>query len=170
MMKIGADYQLLVITFLLSLRDSQGLLGCGAYEKPNRTAIEKCVLIEEVFENALLSDKTNLHILRDTFFSSLHPSPHLLGIDYYVIIDDDFDHIKTIWTNSKVFTVIDSFILHNFQSGIMILVYYIEGKLFPQTINLHLNVSGFNISIGEYLYGTIIITQRVSLLITLCCN
>ena len=162
MIKIGAGYQLLVIT-LLSLRDSQGLLGCGAYERPNRTVIEKCVLIEEVFENALLSDKTNLHILRDTFLSSLHPSPHLLDIDYYVIIDDDFEHIEITWTNSKVFTVIDSPILHNFQSGIMILVYYMEGKLFPQTIHLNLNISGFNFSEYEYFYGAIIITQRVSL-------
>ena len=115
--------------------------------------------IEEVFETALLINKNNLHIIRDTFLSSSHPSPHLLDVVYYITKEDDADSIKVTWTISKVFTVLESAILHNFQSGIMTLIYYGEGILFPETIYLHLNISGYDLGIIEELYGVIIITQ-----------
>ena len=116
--KMEAGYQFIVVSLLLSLKVGHCILGCGAYERPSSADIKLCIQIEEVFETALLSDKNNLHILRDTFLSSSHPSPHLLDVVY---IEDDSDStaIKVTWTISKVFTVVESIILHNFQSGIM---------------------------------------------------
>ena len=160
-----AGYQLLFVSLLLSLKTGHSLLGCRAYERPSSADIKTCILIEEVFETALLSNKNNLHILRDTFLSSSHPSPQLLDVVYYATKENDADStvINITWTISKVFTVVESAILHNFQSGIMTLIYYGEGILFPETIYLQLNISGYDFGVIEKLYGAIIITQRVSL-------
>ena len=165
--KMGAGYQLLIVSFLLLLENGNNVrvLECGAYDRPSSADIKKCIQIEEVVETALLSNKNNLHILRDTFLSSSHPSPHFLDVFYHIIIAKNESEvlIMATWTISKVFTVIDPDILHNFQSGIMTLIYYAEGILFPETIDIYLNISGHQYSEAEYLHGILIITQRVSL-------
>lgn len=171
------SYQLLIAILLVAFQTTQGLFGCSAYEKPSATYIERCILIEELFENALLSDKKNLYILRDTFLSSSesHPSPYLLNVYYHIYgFDENIESdIKVLgWTTSKVFTVIDLPILHNCQSSIMTLIYYLEGILFPETIYMTLNISGyqfdssyqFGLPVLEHLYGITAITQRVSLI------
>lgn len=151
---------LLITFFLLSLLSSRGFTyTCGTYdEKPSSTDIERCSKVEKAFEDALLNNKTNLYILRTVFLSSSNPSPHMLEVNYSFT---DTSSVTALWSSSRVFTVIDPAILHDLQSGIMTIIYYWDGILFPRTIYLYLNVPENHLSQEENNYGIQTITEKV---------
>ena len=153
-------YSLLITYFLLSLLSTRGFTyTCGAYnERPSSTDVERCNKVEKVFEDALLNNKSNLYILRTSFLSSSNPSPYMLYVSYSF---EDTSSVTALWSSSRIFTVIDPAILHNLQSGIMEFVYYLNGVLFPQTINLDLNFSE-NFNQEEHDYGVLTITEKVN--------
>ena len=171
-MKKASNYYHLavIVVFLLLLQSVQDVPECkiNTYDQfTSSEIIARCIEIEDIFEAALLEQKANSYILRKTFISSLHPSPQLLNVRYYImdISSQTFSFTKAVWSNSQVFTIIDPTILHDFQSGIMTLVYYMEGILFPNTISIYLNVSSHHSLTGnETIYGIISITEKVSML------
>ena len=167
-MKKASDYCIVVtVVFLLLLQPAQDVHEpeCGVYNQFTSTkTIERCIEIEEIFEGALLKEKVNSHTLRNTFLSSSHPSPQLLNVIYHITnASHNTNDIEAIWSSSQVFTIIDPIILHDLQSGIMTLVYYTEGILFPETTVVYLNLSNHHsLTPNEYRYGLISITEKVS--------
>ena len=173
-MKKASDYCLVIITFLVLLQSAQDVPECGVYTYNQFTStetIERCIEVEEIFEGALLKAKVNSHILRNTFLSSSHPSPQLLNVIYSIMnASHTTSNIEAVWSSSQVFTIIDPMILHDLQSGIMTLVYYTEGILFPETIVIYLNLSNRQLegfTQKEYIHGIISITEKVSTLVLL---
>ena len=167
-MKKTSNYHLAVtVVFLLLLQSVQDVPECkvNTYDQfTSSETIARCIEIEEIFEAALLEQKANSYILRKTFLSSLHPSPQLLNVMYVIGTPPHTANIEAVWSNSQVFTIIDPTILHDFQSGIMTLVYHMEGILFPNTISIYLNVSSHHIlTENEIIHGIISITEKVSM-------
>lgn len=173
-MKKASNYCLVVTAvFLLLLQSAQDIPECGVYtynQFTNPQVIVRCIEIEDIFERALLEEEINAHILRKTFLSSLHPSPQLLNVVYYIIDTIDtsshtVSSIGAVWSSSQVFTIIDPTILHDLQSGIMTLVYHMEGILFPETIAIYLNLSSHHsLTENELIHGIISNTEKVSTL------
>jgi hypothetical protein len=163
-----SDYYLAVTAvFLLLLQSAQDVPECGVNTYDLFTSpetIERCIEIEDIFEAALLEEKVNSEKLRKTFLSSLHPSPQLLNVMYIVgTSPHTAEIIKAVWSNSQVFTIIDPTILHDFQSGIMTMVYYMEGILLPKTIAIDLDLTSHpNLTENEIDHGIISITEKVS--------
>ena len=168
-MKKASNYHLAVtVVFLLLLQSVQDVPECkvNTYDQfTSSETIARCIEIEEIFEAALLEQKANSYILRKTFLSSLHPSPQLLNVRYYIF--DTSSHflsiIEAVWSSSQVFTIIDPTILHDFQSGIMTLVYHTEGILLPKRIPIYLNLTSHpGLTENEINHGIISITEKVN--------
>ena len=135
---------------------------CGEYyieiEDPT-FEMERCIEIENIFEDTLLKNKINLHVLQKTFISSSYPSPNLLNVIYQI---DNTENVSATWSSSHVFTVIDPKTLHGLQSGIMAAIFYMEGIILPKTIVLYLNLSNHNFTWEEESYGIVTLTEKVS--------
>ena len=169
-MKKASKYHHLAViaVFLLLLQSVQDVPECRVSMSHlfiNPETILRCIEIEDLFEGALLEGKVNSYTLRKTFLSSLHPSPQLLNVRYYVF--DTSSHflsiIEAVWSSSQVFTIIDPTILHDFQSGIMTLVYHMEGILLPKRIPIYLNLTSHpGLTENEINHGIISITEKVN--------
>ena len=168
---MASNYCLAVtVVFLLLLQSAQDVPECvytyNQFTSPEN--IVRCIEVEDIFEGALLEEKVNCHTLRKAFLSSLHPSPQLLNVMYSIDTSSrtpSDSTIGAIWSSSQVFTIIDPMILHDLQSGIMTIVYFMEGILFPETVTLYLNLSSHHsLTENEHIYGIISITEKVSIL------
>ena len=155
-------YMLAVAVGLLLLHPALNLFECGVYDNPSKEKLARCAEAVEILEEALLSNKVNLHILRDAFLSGSYPPPSLLGVTYE-ISGGVQNSIEVHWSSSRVFTMIDPTLIHALQPGVLTLIYYIEGISFLQTITLYLDVqTKKQFSESEYNYAIVAITERVS--------
>lgn len=152
-----------MILVLSSLRSAYCLFGCGVYDDhPNQEKWKRCTEVVEVLEDALLSNKVNLHIIREAFLSGTYPPPSLLGVTYDLSGSIN-GSVVVQWSSSRLFTMIDPTAIHALQPGIMTLIYYIEGISFFQTIDLYLEVNtDKSFSADEYNYALVVLTERVS--------
>ena len=155
-------FMLAVAVGLLLLHPTMSLFECGVYNYPNKEKLARCAEVVEILEEALLSDKANLLILRDAFLSGSYPPPSLLGVTYQ-ISGDVQNSIEVHWSSSRVFTMIDPKLIHALQPGVLTMIYYIEGISFLRTITLYLDVQPKkHFSENEYNYAIVSITERVS--------
>ena len=156
-------YLLIIALVLSSLQSILCKFGCGVYDDhPSKQKLTRCSEVVELLENALLSNKINLHVIRETFFSGTCPPPSLLGVTYELSGSVNYK-VDVEWSSSKVFTFIDPTTMHALLPGIMTLIYYIEGISFFQTIPLYLEVSTVeHFFDDEYDYAVMVLTERVS--------
>ena len=159
---ISEHYFLTVAVGLLLLHSGTGLVECGVYDNQSKEKLNRCAEVVEIVEDALTSKKINLHILRDTFLSGSYPPPSLLGV-VYEMSGGVQDRVEVHWSSSRVFTIIDPTLIHALQSGVMTLIYYIEGISFLRNATLYLDVqTAKNFTEDEYNYAIVFITERVS--------
>lgn len=159
------ELYLLGAVVLLIMQPAWCLSECDVYDHPREEKMARCAEVVDVLESALVSSKVNLHILRDAFLSGSYPPPSLLGVIYNInkVALDTSKKVEVHWSGSRVFTMIDPTMIHALQPDIMMLIYYLEGISFLQTIELHLNVSTEEyFSESEYDYAIMTITERVS--------
>lgn len=160
------ELYLLGAVVLLIMQPAWCLSECDVYDHPREEKMARCAEVVEVLESALVSSKVNLHILRDAFLSGSYPPPSLLGVIYNINkvgLHGTSDKVEVHWSSSRVFTMIDPTTIHALQPGIMMLIYYLEGISFLQTIELHLYVyTDKHFSESEYDYAIMTITERVS--------
>jgi hypothetical protein len=147
---------------LLLLHPAMSHFECGVYQNPSKEKLARCAEVVEILEEALLSNKVNLLVLRDAFLSGSYPPPSLLGVTYE-ISGDVQNNIEVHWSSTRVFTMIDPMLIHSLQPGVLTLIYYIEGISFLRTITLYLNgQTKKHFSEDEYNYAIVSITERVS--------
>ena len=119
----------------------------------------------DAVEEALLSNKSNLYLLKETFLSSSRSPPTLLIVTYEVATTNSSYQQHTLgWSSSSVFATINPNIVRELQSGILSVAFYSEGIAIPHKVKLSLNITNSEkrLSSQEITVALKSITERVS--------
>ena len=155
-----------------------------AYLQVGGKLTHECTVIYEKLESALVNNKDNLLVLRDTFFSSFHRSPSFLTVTYDFLVTDSDDGITSVllysgWSSSPLYSVTDPGVLLALHSGLLLVAFEdADLAVFPKYITLTLDLrEDTDENITQLANGTIngnldyaiqTLTTRVSTYRSLC--
>ena len=125
---------------------------------------QKCALIYDVLEEALVSNRVNLYMLREAFFPSIHRNPAWLTVEY--TLQNATTDVTLIWSSSTA----NILSLELLQPGLLTAFFRDEKIGFsPDKLSLTLdtqlqdNSSIANQSTAtEWSYALVTLTTRVS--------
>ncbi len=123
----------------------------------------------DIFEKALLANRTNIFILRDILFPSNKYPSSTLSITYYVQLHENVT-LRTSWCRTSVSVEASSLMMLTLSSGLMVFLQtgLNEHIMFPSSIALSLNISNSNIEGGfneiDIKYAVEYITPWVNLI------
>lgn len=123
--------------------------------------LQRCALIYDVLEEALVSNRVNLYRLREAFFPSTHRNPAWLTVEY--ILQNDNQSVTLTWSSSTA----NVLLLELFQPGLF--TFFFHQGISPDKLSLTLdtqlqdNSSIANQSTAiEWRYALATLTTRVS--------
>ena len=152
------------LLLLVVLAASLGLCSCDCDGFDTDTErSQRCALIYDVLEEALVSNRVNLYRLQDAFFSSTHRNPAWLRVKY--VIQNSTESVMLIWSSSTA----NVLFLELLQPGLLTFFFYEEkiGSL-PDTLSLTMDIQQQDTSLiskstaVEWDYAWAKLTTRVS--------
>ena len=107
------------LLLLVVLAASLGLCSCDCDGFDTDTErSQRCALIYDVLEEALVSNRVNLYRLQDAFFSSTHRNPAWLRVKY--VIQNSTESVMLIWSSSTA----NVLFLELLQPGLLTFFFY----------------------------------------------
>ena len=127
---------------------------CEVLNEDNMTKIHHCNQLYSVLEQALISSEDNLFVLRETFFSSQHPTPHIMFVYYHLQINGRDIKIPVVWTAVSLFKFVSPFTFLATEPSLFVTAFILANvQIFPSqngnTIHLPLAVNINEFSINE---------------------
>ena len=101
---------ILALTLSFSMLTGCCLAQCEVRNQDNMGKIHLCNQLYSIFEQALVSNKDNLFVLRETFFSGEHPSPHQMIIKYHIYGNGRYIEFPVFWTEVSLFKFVSPII------------------------------------------------------------
>jgi len=125
---------------------------------------QRCVLIYDVLEEALVSNSVNLYRLREAFLSSTHRNPAWLTVKY--MLPNDNQNVTLIWSSSTA----NVLLLELLQPGVLTAFFLLEKiGISSDKLSLILDTQLQDNSLianqstaSEWRYALVTLTTRVS--------
>jgi hypothetical protein len=135
--------QLVSLCFLFGYSQSQcEVLGT---DRNDVSDIHNCHQIYTVLEEALISNKDNLYTLQEVFFSSEHPPPSMLTINYRIEnLQTGVNNLSLpmVWSRSSLFKYVSPLVFLICEPAVIAIAFsIINAQLIPAKIDLSLSVN-----------------------------